>query len=152
MVSQDIGDWSTARLLATASRMLEHAWEQLLREHGVTHAGYTILEECVLDGAQPQRTLARSCRVTDQTVSRTIERLERKNLVSRETDPADERRQLVSITPAGSAVYNTVVEHLRSSARLSDSVSDPMALRGLLLEIIRNIEGPAGVPGGNGPL
>lgn len=140
MVSQEIEDWSTARLLVTASRMLEHAWEQLLRDHGVTHAGYTILEECLLDGAQPQRKLARSCRVTDQTISRTIERLARKDLVSRETDPSDERRQLVSITEAGREVYKRVLADVRASTMLSDAVSDSAQLRVLLLEMITKFE------------
>lgn len=147
MVSQEIEDWSTARLLVTASRMLEHAWERLLRDHGVTHAGYTILEECLLDGAQPQRKLARSCRVTDQTISRTIERLERKDLVSRETDPSDERRQLVSITAAGREVYSRVVAQVRASRGLSDAVSDSPQLRVLLLEMIDKFEGAGSEPG-----
>ncbi|WP_024794367.1 MarR family winged helix-turn-helix transcriptional regulator [Tomitella biformata] len=140
MVSQEIEDWSTARLLVTASRMLEHTWELLLREHGVTHAGYTILEECLIDGAQPQRKLARSCRVTDQTISRTIERLERKDLVSRATDPSDERRQLVSITEAGRQVYARVVADVRESDALSDAVADSAELRKLLLRMIGKFE------------
>lgn len=151
MVSQQIEDWSTARLLVTASRMLEHAWEQLLRDYGVTHAGYTILEECLLDGAQAQRRLARSCRVTDQTISRTIERLERKDLVSRVTDPSDERRQLVSITDAGREVYGRVVADVRANSGLADAVSDSEKLRSLLLEMIANFEREALDPGRKDP-
>ncbi len=143
MATQGIENWSTARLLVTASRMLEHAWEQLLRGHGVTHAGYTILEECLLDGAQTQRKLARSCRVTDQTISRTIERLERKDLVSRVTDRADERRQLVSITGVGRSVYARVVADVNGSASLTDGVSDSAQLRTLLLEMIDKFEDTA---------
>ena len=141
MVSQEIEEWSTARLLVTASRMLERAWEQVLRDHGVTHAGYTILEECLLGGAQPQRRLARNCRVTDQTISRTIERLERKDLVSRATDLADERRQLVSITEAGRRVYARVVADVRLSSALTEAVADSGQLRQPLLAMIEKLEG-----------
>lgn len=149
MVSQEIEDWSTARLLVTAARMLEHAWEHLLRDYGVTHAGYTILEECLLDGAQAQRKLARSCRVTDQTISRTIERLERKDLISRVTDPSDERRQLVSITDAGREVYARVVADVRANGALTDAVTDSGQLRQLLLEMIEKLE-RAGEAAGSG--
>ncbi|MGS2642908.1 MarR family transcriptional regulator [Streptosporangium sp. LJ11] len=61
----------------------------------------------VVDGRLSQRELATLCRVTDQTMSRTIEGLHRAGYVERGTDERDRRRTLVEITPAGREVPET---------------------------------------------
>ncbi|MGC7094339.1 MarR family winged helix-turn-helix transcriptional regulator [Amycolatopsis lurida] len=54
-----------------------------------------------------QRQLAVLCRVTDQTMSRTIERLQRNGFVARENDVADRRRTIVRLTAAGRRVLTS---------------------------------------------
>ncbi|QDQ99071.1 winged helix DNA-binding protein [Tomitella fengzijianii] len=123
----------------TASRLMQHAWEQLLREHGVSHAGFIILES-LRDGPLPQRSVARYCRVTDQTISRSIERLERHGMVTRATDPQDERRQLVTITERGRELHARITERVESDPLITGAIKDPEQFRAALLELIANLE------------
>ncbi len=135
-VVEDVHDWPTGRLLSAAARAVERSWEGLLREHGLTHAGLIGLH-CLGAGALPQRRLAQACRVTDQTMSRTVEKLVRGGFVERSTDSADERRVVVTTTAAGRAVHAQVVAAEHSDAVLTSVVSDPTALRRALVEILR---------------
>ncbi|BCN44077.1 MULTISPECIES: MarR family winged helix-turn-helix transcriptional regulator [Prescottella] len=134
--------WPTGRLLSTAARLVEHSWEQVLRAHGTTHAGLIALHS-LTDGPRSQRDMARACRVTDQTMSRTVERLERGGFVTRATDPGDERRQRVTITASGRDIYTRLLALEQDDDSLTAGVSDPPALRALLIELIRARHEPA---------
>lgn len=138
-MAQDIESWPTGRLLSTAARMVEHSWESLLRSHGLTHAGLIALH-CLGAGPLPQRQLAKACRVTDQTISRTVDKLARSGLVARARDAADERRVLVTITDAGVLLHQQLVQAEQQDTALTTAVSDPHALRTALIEIVRHAE------------
>lgn len=125
-------DWPTGRLLSTAARLVEHAWVEVLDELGLTHAGLIVLH-LLGEGPFSQRELARRARVETQTMSRTLERLEREGFVLRTRDPHDARRHLVTRTDAGTAAW----EAARSrEADLFPPLSQHEALRRSLLEII----------------
>ena len=130
-------EWPTGRLLSTAARLVEHAWAEALESQGLTHAGLIALH--LLDsGPLSQTQLARRARVENQTMSRTIERLEREAFVSRTQDSADRRRQVVTRTAAGRSAW----DRTRSlEAELFPQLGDPQALRVTLLEIIRSSSG-----------
>ncbi|GAA2752167.1 MarR family winged helix-turn-helix transcriptional regulator [Amnibacterium kyonggiense] len=130
-------DWPTGRLLSTAARLVEHAWAERLETVGLTHAGLIALH-LLGDGARSQTDLARAARVQLQTMARTLERLERHGHVTRERDDADARRVLVSRTPAGAALLD---EAQRLESEALPPVSDPAALRTLLLEVVRSASG-----------
>jgi len=125
--------WPTGRLLATAARATENRWHAALDGLGLTHAGLVALH-LLDDGALAQADLARAARVEAQTMSRTLERLERAGHVRREAHPTDRRRVLVARTPDGDAALGRaqVVER-----ELFPSAADTAAFRGALLEIIR---------------
>ncbi|WP_127783068.1 MarR family transcriptional regulator [Rhodococcus sp. X156] len=144
-VAEDVRGWPTGRLLSTAARLVEHSWEAQLARHGLTHAGMIALHS-LRSGPLSQRELARACRVTDQTISRTVERLERAQLLTRTLDPADERRQLVRLTDAGRAVHEQVVAAQHADAVLAGAVSDHEALRALLVELVTALGGRAARP------
>jgi DNA-binding MarR family transcriptional regulator len=104
-VEQDeLASWPTGRLLSTAARAVEHAWAEALATLGVTHAGLIALH-LLRDGPLSQVQLARSAHVETQTMSRTLERLEREGLVSRAQDPDDRRRHVVARTEAGADAW-----------------------------------------------
>jgi DNA-binding MarR family transcriptional regulator len=126
--------WPTGRLLSTAARLVEHAWTDALEQQGLTHAGLIALH--LLEGDSLSQTeLARRARVENQTMSRTIERLEREGFVSRAPDPSDRRRQVVTRTDAGTVVF----ERTRMlEAEVFPPLGDPEVLRTTLLEIIRS--------------
>ncbi|AUM19191.1 MULTISPECIES: MarR family winged helix-turn-helix transcriptional regulator [Rhodococcus] len=138
-MSDDLESWPTGRLLSTAARLVEQAWESTLRAHGLTHAGLVALHT-IADGPRSQREIARACRVTDQTMSRTVEHLERSGLVTRTVDPADERRMRVQITESGNELYRAMIKLERTDAQPTAVVSDPGTLRSLLIELVRSAQ------------
>jgi DNA-binding MarR family transcriptional regulator len=132
-----LASWPTGRLLSTAARLVEHAWIRALERQGLTHAGLVALH--LLEGGSLSQTeLARRARVENQTMSRTIERLQREGFVTRVPDPSDRRRQLVTRTDAGHEVW----ERTRTlEAEVFPTLGDPATLRSTLLEIIQSSSG-----------
>ncbi|NQX12615.1 MarR family transcriptional regulator [Microbacteriaceae bacterium VKM Ac-2855] len=129
----DIEGWPTGRLLATAARMVEHAWHAALAEIGLTHAGLIVLH-LLQAGPEAQKDLAAHAHVEVQTMSRTVERLEREGHVARATDAQDRRRQLVSLTDKGFDAWERA--HLLE-VDMFPRMGDQGPLRAALLEIIR---------------
>lgn len=126
--------WPTGRLLSTASRLVEHAWLDALTQLGLSHAGLIVLH--LLDaGPTSQVALAGLARVEAQTMSRTIDRLEREGFVERHADAVDRRRRVVERTPSGAEVF---ARARRVEAELFPDVPELPALRTALLSIINS--------------
>lgn len=125
--------WPTGRLLSTAARLVEHAWVEALEARGLTHAGMIALH--FLDtGPLTQSDLARLAKVENQTMSRTVERLERSGFIERHADPVDRRRQVVTRTASGDAAWAST----RSlESEVFPALEDSERMRAGLLEIIR---------------
>lgn len=129
---ESMAQWPTGRLLSTAARMLEHAWAEALEQRGLTHAGLVALH--VLDGGpRSQAQLAREARVEAQTMSRTLDRLQRQGFVERVRARDDARRHVVTRTDAGAAVWR---EAQTLEADLFPPLADPESVRAALLDII----------------
>lgn len=126
--------WPTGRLLSTAARLVEHAWGEALERLGLTHAGLIVLH-LLGAGALSQTELAKSARVEVQTMSRTLERLEREGYVARQKHPDDGRRHVVTRTPAGEAAWSAA---RTLEADLFPSIADNEGMRAALLEIIHS--------------
>lgn len=125
-------EWPTGRLLSTASRLIEHAWLDALDERGLSHAGFIALH-IIGDTSTSQTELAARAHVENQTMSRTLDRLEREGYIKRERDTRDRRRHIITRTPEGAAVW----ESARSlEADVFPPTSDSQALREALLELI----------------
>lgn len=131
-VGPNMQEWPTGRLLATASRLVEHAWTERLDEIGLTHAGLVVLH-LLQETPRSQTDLARLARVENQTISRTLERLQREGFVERVSDPSDRRRHIVSVTPAGTDVWNSARTLERD---MMPEVDEPDVFRSALLAII----------------
>lgn len=127
-----MAEWPIGRLLSVASRLVEHAWLDALQESGLTHAGFIALH---IIGEEPtnQTDLAARARVENQTMSRTLDRLERDGFIERERDPKDRRRHVVTRTASGAAAWEAA-RTLESD--VFPALSDPVALRSALLELI----------------
>src|SRR5678809_372016 len=93
---------ATLGLLRTADAM-KRSLAQVVEPHGVTAQQYNVLR--ILRGAGPDGlpTLSIGERMIEQTpgVTRLIDRLERKGLVTRTPCPKDRRRVFCKITPKG---------------------------------------------------
>lgn len=134
-VTGTMQDWPTGRLLSTASRMVEHAWGDALEKLGLTHAGLVVLH-LLSSGPQSQTELAKQARVQVQTMSRTLERLEREGYVEREKHPQDARRHVVSRTAAGRRTWSAASS---LEADLFPPMADTGELREALLGIISSL-------------
>ncbi|MER7083216.1 DNA-binding transcriptional regulator, MarR family [Saccharopolyspora kobensis] len=134
---EDVASWPTGRLLSVAARLVESRFDDVLAGHDLTHAGLIVLHHLQ---AQPrtQRELAVLCRVTDQTMSRTTERLERTGLVTRGVDPDDRRRTIAQITDAGRRTLAEARREERESQLLLGVVDDYEHFRAQLLKIVRH--------------
>jgi MarR family transcriptional regulator, organic hydroperoxide resistance regulator len=107
----DMDLWPTGRLLSTAARLVEHSWNEKLAGSGLTHAGVIALD--VLSAAEEpmsQSMIAQRIRVQNQTMGKTLSRLEARGYIRREPSPSDRRSQVVSITDAGARVLNEARE------------------------------------------
>lgn len=134
---EDVASWPTGRLLSVAARLVESRFDDVLAGHDLTHAGLIVLHHLQ---AQPrtQRELAVLCRVTDQTMSRTTERLERTGLVTRGVDPDDRRRTIAQITDAGGRTLARARREAGESQLLLGVVDDYEHFRAQLVKIIRH--------------
>ncbi|CAL8898452.1 hypothetical protein KVA01_19670 [Kocuria varians] len=131
--------WPTNRLLSTAARLVEHAWNENLATLGITHAGVMALDVLHTEGSMTQAQLARRVRVQAQTMGKTLHRLEVHGHITRSKNEHDRRSHVVSISAAGEQV-------LAEAARLehgllgSDGESDEQ-FRRRLAEIISALGG-----------
>ncbi len=138
-------EWVTGRLLSTAARLVEQAWNTRLREHGVSHAGLIVMST-LGRGASSQRDLAEDQHVTEQTIGRTIAHLESTGHVLRRADQADRRRRSVELTESGTAL---LAEMFDTGERITDDILqangvDVAAFRRSLTTLINAMD-PSGV-------
>jgi DNA-binding MarR family transcriptional regulator len=135
MASDDVDAWATGRLLSSAARLVEHEWNAHLARWDLNHASLAVLHVLT---ARPltQRELAAAVQVEDQTMSRTVERLERSGYVERHRDDADRRRLVVSLTDEGRRTCQHAGD--RSVAEgFFDGLANVERLRADLVAIIR---------------
>ena len=136
--------WPLSRLLITASRLVEHDIAQQLRPYNLTHASFGVLALVSL-GPMSQRDLAHATRVEEQTISQTVDRLERMGMVTREKDPADRRRFLITMSDVGSQAFRHATRHDRAEQALA-GLPEAEHLRSSLAALIRRLGGEDYVP------
>lgn len=134
----DVAAWPTGRLLALAARLTSHAWNVEIAPYGVNHAGVAVLAQ-LRHQPLPQREVAVRCQVEEQTLSRTVERLERAGYVRRHRDDVDRRRVLVERTPAGEEVLAAIRRLDSEVSAVLDGVEDPELFRRQLAQVVRQL-------------
>jgi DNA-binding MarR family transcriptional regulator len=104
-------------LVAVAARSLSGVAEE------VTLTQYRSLVVMASRGPQSVAALADAVAVTPPTASRLCDRLVRKGLIRRRTDPRDRRAVRLALTEAGRALVDAVTERRRTEiARLLEAV------------------------------
>ena len=136
----DLEQWPTGRLLTTAARLVEHAWNERLVTLGVTHAGVIALGVLESQGPMTQANLAQIVRVQAQTMGKTLSRLETRGHVSRTRNDLDRRSHMVSITDAGRGVLAQSKDIERTLVTGEGLISDE--LRNHLQSVIRELGAP----------
>jgi DNA-binding MarR family transcriptional regulator len=91
--------------------------DALLRPHGLTFARYEalVLLSFSREGALPMSLIGQRLMVHPTSVTNTIDRLERQQLVVRRPNPRDGRGTLAEITPAGREVMQRATDDLMSA-------------------------------------
>ncbi|MFW0121203.1 MarR family winged helix-turn-helix transcriptional regulator [Rothia sp. CCM 9419] len=133
----DIGNWSINRLLSTSARMLEHSWNNHLRELGLTHAGVTALGVIAREGKTSQVRIASIVGVQAQTMGKTLSRLESHHYVFRVRNANDRRSYLLDITDAGRDVLARAEKIDKNLASLG-ALANP-EFREMLVDIVRKL-------------
>ena len=76
--------------------------ERHIHSLGLGFSDFAVLEVLLHKGPTPVNTIGELVHLTSGSITAAIDRLERKSLVSRCTDPADRRARVVHLTDAGS--------------------------------------------------
>lgn len=135
----DIERWPTGRLLSTAARLVEHAWDENLRAIGLTHAGVIALEVLAATGPITQTMLAQIVRVQAQTMGQTLSRLQAHGHISRRRSSEDRRVHVVSLTDAGREALERAAESERQV--LAQVSIDTSMFRQELKVVVRELAG-----------
>jgi MarR family transcriptional regulator, organic hydroperoxide resistance regulator len=130
--------WPTGRLLVTAARLAEHRWNAHLAAHGLSHAALVVLH-LLEHGPRTQRDLARYCRVEAQTMSRTLDRMERAGLVRRTPDPRDRRRRRVQRTAEGARAFAAAADPDLAERLLLGDDPDRETFRRVLVSMVERL-------------
>ncbi len=108
--------------LARLAAAIEGELEAVFRQHGLTTGEFDVLAALRRAGAPYERTpsaLADSTMVTAGGLTKRVDRLEARGLVTRRTAPLDGRGRVVALTDAGLALVERAFEaHLANEHRL----------------------------------
>lgn len=134
----DMERWPTSRLLSTAARLVELAWNEKLRPLGLTYPAVLTLDAVAAAGPIAPGKLAQNIRVQAQTIGPLLARLESRGFIVREANRFDRRGQLVSITALGKELLEQ--SHGLENAALANVDLDSESLRKELIAIVRETE------------
>ncbi|MFC3688092.1 MarR family winged helix-turn-helix transcriptional regulator [Aquipuribacter hungaricus] len=115
--------WPTGRLLSTAARLVEQRWNEALARFDLTHAGFGVVAH-LMAGPLSQHQVAGLTKVEDQTISRTLDKLERQGHVRRELDATDRRRRVVTVTPEGRRAFAAIAASGMDLEMVDDRVAE----------------------------
>lgn len=126
-------DEALLSILRTAA-VLEHAENDVLKAHGLTHTQYNVLR--ILRGAGKRglcgRDIAERMVSNVPDVSRLLDRMEETGLIARTRDPDDRRHVTARITAAGRKVVADATPELERTTRARAARLSPAAIEGLI--------------------
>lgn len=128
-----VGFW-----LRFVSNHVSHAFRQKVEAHGVTVAEWVVLRQLLASGASPPSAVAETLGMTRGAISKLVDRLLAKKLVTRTAGKQDKRYQTVALTPAGRKLVPALAQladandaeffgHLRDDERMK------------LVELMKNV-------------
>ncbi|MGW6574446.1 MarR family winged helix-turn-helix transcriptional regulator [Streptomyces sp. NPDC054945] len=86
--------------------------EAVLRGYGLTMTQYTVLLTLSREGGMSGAQLARSCGVTQQSMSSVLTNMEGKELIRRETSPVHAKVQIATLSDAGQALLDRAYQEV----------------------------------------
>ena len=128
--------------ISRLARELEQELERVYREHGLEPGWHDVLATLRRQGAPYQlrpSDFASSLMLTSSGTTKRLDRLERAGLITRAPDPRDRRGVLITLTPAGLELIDTVTDaHLANEQRLLSSLSASDRRR--LADLLRKLQ------------
>ena len=131
------------RVLWALGRSSQHA-QRLVRQHmtqaGVRTQHYHVLASLADDGEAAQATLAGRIGFDRSDLVTLLDELEELKLLARRVDPADRRRKIVAITPAGEKQLDAMDQLIYAAEA---DLLEPLtaAERKTLLALLRRLSG-----------
>lgn len=96
------------------SRRVDAQYQESLRDSGLKYSDYSVLSILRFSGAMSPKQLNTYLAITSGGLTKTIQRLEKRDYVKRQPDPDDGRGTLISLTIKGEKV---VLELLKGDVR-----------------------------------
>lgn len=79
-----------------------------LKEHGLSPQQWRVIRVLVEAEELDASEIADRCALLMPSLSRILQNLHKRGLVDRKTDAGDQRRSMISITPSGRALFDTL--------------------------------------------
>ena len=127
--------------ISRLARELEVRLERVYREHGLESGWHDVLATLRRNGP-PYRLrpteFVDQLMLTSSGTTKRLDRLEQAGLITREPDPADRRGTLITLTPKGLELIDSVTEaHLDNERRLLAALSEAEQRR--LADLLRKL-------------
>jgi DNA-binding MarR family transcriptional regulator len=128
--------------ISRLARELEQRLEVVYREHGLEAGWHDVLATLRRSGP-PYRLrpteFTSALMLTSSGTTKRLDRLEQAGLIARDPDPQDRRGTLITLTPRGRRLIDSVTEaHLENERRLLDALND--AERRRLADLLRKLQ------------
>lgn len=138
-------DGAIGYLITYAQKLLHRGLGEGLQKHGVTVAQWMVLVVLWETDGLTQKELSQRVAVETATLSRTVDRMERDGLVTRDRSAVDRRQVHVRLTEHGAGLWRDLVPEAeanqeRALAGISEDEED--LLRTLLRRVITNMTPP----------
>jgi DNA-binding MarR family transcriptional regulator len=104
-----------AAMVGRLGRRLIAMEEPILAAHEVSMWAYVVLTALGREPTRTQAALAASIGADKTRLIPVLDDLQRRDLISREADPADRRVRLLSLTPAGRRLHAAVRADIRAA-------------------------------------
>jgi DNA-binding MarR family transcriptional regulator len=124
------------------ARELEARLEPVYKAHGLEHGWHDVLATLRRSGPDYRlrpTDLTNATMLTSSGTTKRLDKLEREGLIQREADPADRRGTLITLTPAGRELIDSVTAaHLANEKRLLNALNtdEQRALTDLLRKLL----------------
>lgn len=133
--------------LLRAREAVMQRFRPMLHKHGVTEQQWRVIRALVESKSTDIGALAELCCILPASLTRIVDTLEGKKLVSRRGHPDDQRRVVVEISAAGRRLFQAVAPHSEAHYReIAAMVGAGRidAFYAMLDEVIERLEGKQG--------
>jgi len=138
-------DSAIGYLITCAQKLLHRGLGDSLQKHGVTVAQWAVLVVLWETDGLTQKELSQLVAVETATLSRTVDRMERDGLVTRDRSDVDRRQVHVRLTEYGAGLWRDLVPEAEANqerALAGISEDEEELLRTLLRRVITNMTPP----------